>query len=91
MTVPPIDPAQEPAFVRHGGAAAQRAYREALGFEQVLVDQFAQQLGGAMSSDAGPFSSLLPDALTSGIMAGGGLGIAAQLVPSLDPALRGGR
>lgn len=49
-------------------------------------------LGGSSadgSSDAGlgAYSSMLPDALTSGIMANGGTGIAMQIAESIDPAL----
>jgi Rod binding domain-containing protein len=40
----PIDAANEPADIRNGNAAAQKAYQEALGFEDILVQQLTQQL-----------------------------------------------
>jgi len=51
--------ALEPQSVRNGGAAAQNAYQEGLAFENVLVNELAQQLsqtvpglsGGSSSSD----------------------------------------
>lgn len=111
-SLPAITPAQEPAEIRNGGAAAQRAYQAGLAFEQVLVDQLAQQLTATTgnpsssgdgssdsSSDSGnglmggsdPASSMyaqmLPQALTSGVMSAGGLGLALQLARGIDPAL----
>lgn len=103
-SLPPLSAATEPASVRNGPPAAKQAYQEALGFEQLLVDQLSQQLaatvssptsdgssdsGGMMGSDPGTsaFASLIPQALTSGIMSAGGTGIALQLATALDPAL----
>lgn len=109
-SAPYVDPAREPAQIRHGDQAAKTAYQEGLGFEQVLVNQLAQQmtatvpgLGGSDGSDGsdgsssgdaggsssglGPFASMLPQALTSGIMAGGGTGLAMQIARDLDPSL----
>jgi Rod binding domain-containing protein len=39
---------------------------------------------------AGAYSSLIPQALTSSIMSGGGLGLAEQFAEDLDPALKRG-
>jgi len=41
---------------------------------------------GAGAGAANPYASLLPDALTQGVMNGGGLGLAAQLTDAIDPA-----
>lgn len=49
-------------------------------------------MGGSSSgalSGASAFSSLIPQALTQGIMSGGGLGIAEEFAASVDPALAG--
>ena len=48
--------------------------------------------GGLLGSDpsASAFSSLMPQALTSSVMSGGGTGIAEEIAQSLDPALRSG-
>jgi hypothetical protein len=43
--------------------------------------------GGA--SGLGAYSSLLPNALTSGLMASGGTGVAMQIARGIDPALEG--
>jgi Rod binding domain-containing protein len=111
----PIDPALEPESVRNGNQAAKNAYQTGLAFENILVNELAQQMtatvpglsgdddglggssgdsssgstGGLTSADSGisAYSSLLPQALTSSIMSGGGTGIAMQIAQSIDPAL----
>lgn len=42
--LPPVNQALEPAWVRHGSAATQKAYESALAFEQTLVEQLSQSL-----------------------------------------------
>jgi Rod binding domain-containing protein len=42
--------------------------------------------GGSSSGEGGMLTSLLPQALTEGVMREGGLGLATQLMSSLDPA-----
>jgi Rod binding domain-containing protein len=46
--------------------------------------------GGLMGSDpaSSTYASLLPQALTTGVMSDGGLGIAMQIAAGIDPALR---
>jgi Rod binding domain-containing protein len=60
INLPPIEPSREPAYIRNGDAAAKKAYATALGFEQILVNQLAQQLTATMSdpgdSSDGPSS-----------------------------------
>jgi len=110
LAAPTVDPALEPAAVRHGDANAKQAYQVGLAFEQMLVDQLSQQLSATVSgsdgssdgsasgssdglsgtdSSSNPYSQLLPQALGSGVMSAGGLGVAAQIASSIDPALRG--
>jgi Rod binding domain-containing protein len=43
--------------------------------------------GSSSDPAASAFSSMMPDALTSGLMTSGGTGIAMQIAGSLDPAL----
>jgi len=117
-SLPPVDAANEPADIRNGNTAAKNAYQEALGFEDILVQQLTQELantvsspsdgssgdgsgdssdssdssdstGGILGSDPSTsgFASLIPTALTQSIMSSGGLGIAAQLAQSIDPAI----
>ncbi len=49
--LPPISAADLPASVRNGPPAAKQAYTEALEFEQVLVNQLAQQLTATMTQN----------------------------------------
>jgi Rod binding domain-containing protein len=107
-TLPPINPALEPASIRNGDASAKRAYQQALGFEDILVQQLTQQLASTVSSPGGDsgsdssggtggmlgsdpsnnaFASLIPTALTSSIMSGGGVGMAQQIARAIDPAI----
>ena len=108
-SLPPIDPAQEPAAIRKAGPAAQKAYEVGLAFEQMLVDQLSQELtasagssdgtdsgdgtdgtsGGLMGSDpaSSTYAQMLPQAVTSGVMSAGGLGVAAQIAGAIDPAI----
>ena len=112
-SLPTVDAANEPANIRNGNTAAKNAYQEALGFEDILVQQLTQELastvssptddssggdgssdssdssGGILGSDPSTsgFASLIPTALSQSIMSSGGLGIAAQLAQSIDPAI----
>jgi hypothetical protein len=114
-SLPPIDPSLEPQSVRNGDQAAKQAYQQGLAFEDILVNQLAQEMtktvpglsgnddglggttdgSGSSSSSAGglggsaisAYSSLLPQALTSSVMSGGGTGIAMEIARSVDPAL----
>lgn len=52
--LPAINPADIPANIRTGNAKAKNAYAEGLEFEQVLVQQLAEQLADTAS---GPSSS----------------------------------
>lgn len=102
--LPPIDPTLEPASVRNGSPAVQKAYASALDFESMLVQQLSQSLtesgglgggegesqGGAGEGGGGDpvntqLSSLLPQTLTNSVMSHGGLGLAQQLMGSLEP------
>jgi Rod binding domain-containing protein len=51
-------------------------------------DGLGQSTGdGSQDPAAGAFSSMMPDALTSGLLTSGGTGIAMQIARGLDPAL----
>jgi Rod binding domain-containing protein len=100
--LPAVNQATEPEWVRRGSASTQRAYDTALAFEQTLVEQLARSLtdssgvtgegseageeGSGDEGQAGMMSSMLPQALASGVISGGGLGLAAQLTQSLQGA-----
>jgi Rod binding domain-containing protein len=105
--LPPIDATFEPASVRNGSPAVQKAYASALDFESMLVQQLSQSLSetsglsgatgeseaegsgegaeGASDPASAQLSSLLPQTLTEGVMSQGGLGLAQQLIGSIDP------
>jgi Rod binding domain-containing protein len=56
-SLPPIDAANEPANIRNGNAAAKQAYQEALGFEDMLVQQLTQELASTVTSPSDDSSS----------------------------------
>lgn len=70
--LPPIDAAREPANIRNGTPAAKQAYQEALGFEDVLVQQLTKELAATVSSPSQTTSSDGSDGSSSG--SGGILG-----------------
>lgn len=118
-SLPAINPALEPAAIRNGNQAAKNAYNEGLAFEDVLVNELAQEMtatvpgldgsdgsDGSDSSDGsdgssddsiagasdsgsalGPFASMLPQAMASSVMSGGGTGLAFQIARDIDPSL----
>ena len=52
-SLPPIDAALMPASIRNGNAEAKKAYQEALGFEDILVQQLTQELANTVTSPGG--------------------------------------
>jgi Rod binding domain-containing protein len=103
--LPTVNQTLEPAWVRKGSAATQKAYETALAFEQMLVEELSQSLtassglGGESGAEgessegsaggggaSGPLASMLPQALTNGVMSAGGLGLAAQMTRQLAGA-----
>ena len=51
--LPPINAALVPADIRNGDARAKRAFQEALGFENILMQQLTQQLASTVPSPGG--------------------------------------
>ncbi|MGZ4242832.1 MAG: hypothetical protein ACXVSE_00930 [Solirubrobacteraceae bacterium] len=86
---PLIDPANEPASIRNGDQKAKNPYATGVAFENVLVNELAQQmtatvpgldgsddgLGGTTDSGDGSAGS------TGGVGGSGGLGAYASLLP----------
>jgi Rod binding domain-containing protein len=66
-SLPPINPASEPASVRNGNQAAKNAYKVGLAFEQVLVTQLAQQLAATAGNSSDSSSGGSSDS-SSGLM-----------------------
>lgn len=96
QSLPPIDLSLVPASVRKAGDAEVKKYQSALSFEGMLDEQLAQSLTSTLqgSSDDGSGDSstdaatsltlqMLPQALSQGIVADGGLGLAGQLYTAL--------
>ena len=54
--LPPINSALLPADIRNGDAKAKHAYQEALGFEDILMQQLTQQMANTVTSPGGDSS-----------------------------------
>lgn len=87
-SLPAVDPSTEPASIRHGDQKAKAAYQEGVAFENVLVNELAQEmtatsgLGG--SSDSGSSDGLGGTTDSSSGLSGSGsssLGAYASLLP----------
>jgi hypothetical protein len=55
-SVPPVNPANQPAEIRNGNARAKQAYQEALGFEEMLMQQLTTELASTVTSSGDPSS-----------------------------------
>lgn len=85
--LPPIDRSLLPAELRNAPPAQRDAYRAALGFEKLLVQQLTTSVADSAKDALGgdsPYASMLPDALADSVMNGGGLGLAPQLAKTLE-------
>ena len=82
--LPAIADAALPAAVRAGSDAEKRAYRAALGFEQVLMGELVAEMTAASPSlSEGPRAGAITDAMTAALAAAGGIGLAPQLYATL--------
>ncbi len=81
--LPQVSESALPASVRTGTAKDKEAYRAALGFEQVLLGQLVKSMAPSGPLSEGPYAAPVQDALTSGIVANGGLGLATNLYKAL--------
>jgi hypothetical protein len=82
--LPVISDAQLPRVVRDGSKADKQAYKAALGFEQVLLGELVKEISPALAD--GPRGDALQDAMTQALTDAGGIGVAAQLYPTLRRA-----
>ena len=78
----PIDGPLPPA-VRAGTQADRDAYRAAQGFEQLLLGELLPAMVPKGALTEGPYAAPVQDALAGGLVAAGGIGLAAQLYPQL--------
>ena len=81
--LPQVSDAALPAAVRNGTAKDKEAYKAALGFEQVLLGQLVKSMAADGPLSDGPYAAPVQDALSSGLISGGGLGLATDLYRSL--------
>jgi Rod binding domain-containing protein len=83
-----------PPEVRAAGAAVQQQYRSALSFERVLLGQLTKAMqatvpadgedgAGATSAATQTYKDMLPDQMADALVAGGGIGLASDLVRAL--------
>ena len=81
--LPQVPSSALPTEVRNGTKADRQAYTAALGFEQILLGQLVGEMmpEGALSD--GPYAAHAQEAFATGLIADGGIGLAAQLYPSL--------
>jgi hypothetical protein len=87
--LPDVPATALPAAVRDGSKDDRQAYKAALGFEQVLLNTLVgEMLPKDSTLTEGPYAASMQEAFTNGLIADGGIGLAAQLYPSLrkDPA-----
>jgi hypothetical protein len=74
-----------PADVRSAGPEAQKNYKSALAFEQMLVGELVKEM---VPSDGplaeGPYASTMQDTLTTALVGGQGLGLARQLYKEMQ-------
>jgi hypothetical protein len=81
--LPQVSEAALPAAVRNGSAKDKEAYKAALGFEQVLLGQLVKSMASEGPLSEGPYAGPVQDALSGGLIAGGGLGLAGDLYRAL--------
>ena len=82
--LPQVAASALPAAVRNGSAKDKEAYKAALGFEQVLLGQLVKSMASEGPLSEGPLSAApVQDALSSGLIANGGLGLATDLYRAL--------
>jgi hypothetical protein len=79
--LPAIPDSALPRDVRTGTAEDKRAYKAALGFEQVLLGELVKEMSPSLT--AGPRGDAVADALTEALTNAGGIGIAPQLYTTL--------
>jgi len=91
--IPPVDlpvGVTLPREVREGAVGAQQEYRTALAFERILLGQLTKamqsSIGGgeeAASAATEAYKNMLPDTMADALLAGGGIGLASDLVREL--------
>jgi hypothetical protein len=79
--LPSIADAALPHDVRAGSDADKRAYKAALGFEQVLLSELVKEAAPELTE--GPRGNAVTDALTQALTTAGGIGLAPELYATI--------
>ena len=79
--LPPISDALVPADVRKAGDT--KAYKAALGFESMLLDQLSETMVKDSGLGDSPYAGSIQGAFSSSLLQGGGVGLAGQLYKAL--------
>ena len=83
--LPAVSDAALPRDVRAGTEADRKAYKAALGFEQVLLGQLVKEMTEATPSlTEGPRGDAVTEAMTEALANAGGIGLAPQLYRTLQ-------
>jgi Rod binding domain-containing protein len=83
--LPSVSDAALPQAVRTGSEADKQAYKAALGFEQMLVEQVVKSMAGESGPLAeGPYAQTMQTSLSSALVSNGGLGLARQLYKEIN-------
>jgi Rod binding domain-containing protein len=83
--IPAVSNFALPADVRSAGADAQKNYKSALAFEQMLVGELVKEMVPKDSEmSEGPYASTMQDTLTSALTTGQGLGLARQIYKEMQ-------
>ena len=77
--LPSVPDTALPRAVREGSAENRRAYKAALGFERIFVEQLLKSATSGKGFIEGPQAAAVDSALADAMVAGGGSGLAAQL------------
>jgi Rod binding domain-containing protein len=78
--LPTVADSALPASVRTGSDSDKQAYKAALGFEQMLVEQMVTTMAGDSGPlSEGPYAQQMQTTLSSAITGAGGLGLAQSL------------
>jgi hypothetical protein len=81
--LPQVPSSALPTEVRNGTKSDREAYTAALGFEQILLGQLVGDMMPEGALSEGPYAAHAQEAFATGLIADGGIGLAAQLYPSL--------
>ena len=78
-----------PPELRSASASEQQDYRSALAFERMLLGQLTKAMQATVSQEGEgsaateAYKNMLPDTMADAIIAGGGIGLASDLVRAL--------